>query len=53
MALSDTLISAFLLLTGLLVGGLLTFGLEVAIAALCLLALLGSIVAFTMKEVQR
>jgi len=52
-ALSNTLIGVFLLLTGLLVGGLLMFGLEVAVAALSILALMGAVVTLTMKEAQR
>lgn len=51
-ALSNTLIGILLLVMGVLVSGLLALGFEIAIALLSLLALLGAVVALTMKRAQ-
>ena len=51
-ALSNTIIGVLLLMTGALTGVLMGFGLEVAIAALAAMAILGALMALTMKHVQ-
>lgn len=51
-ALSNTVIGVLLLVMGALVGALLGLGLEVGVAALSALALLGAAMALTMKHVQ-
>ncbi|MEZ5933281.1 MAG: MFS transporter [Alphaproteobacteria bacterium] len=51
-ALSNTIIGVLLLVIGGLVSILLSFGLEVGLAVLSVLAILGAATAFTMKDVQ-
>ena len=51
-ALSNTVIGVFLLAIGGLSSILLGFGFEIAISALSAMALLGAVMAFTMKHVQ-
>jgi MFS family permease len=51
-ALSNTVIGVLLLVIGALIGALLGFGAEVAIAALSAMALLGAAIALTMKHAQ-
>lgn len=51
-ALSNTIIGVLLLVMGALSSAFLGFGLEVAIAALSVLSILGALVALTMKHVQ-
>ncbi|MDX1484839.1 MAG: MFS transporter [Alphaproteobacteria bacterium] len=51
-ALSNTIIGVLLLVMGAVTGVLLGLGLDVAIAALSILALLGAVIAMTMKNAQ-
>lgn len=51
-ALSNTVIGVLLLVMGALISALLSFGLEVGVAALSAMALLGAVMALTMKPVQ-
>ena len=51
-ALSNTLIGVFLLVVGALVSGLLGLGLELGVAVLSIMSLLGAVMALTMKHVQ-
>ncbi|UCF76580.1 MAG: MFS transporter [Betaproteobacteria bacterium] len=51
-ALSNTIIGVLLLVVGVLISALLGLGLEVGIGALSVMALLGAVMALTMKHVQ-
>ncbi len=51
-ALSNTIIGVFLLVVGALISGLLGLGLELGVAVLSIMSLLGAAMALTMKHVQ-